>query len=129
MKFIDRNGLIYLPITLNYDGQIYVINDCILDTGSAGTVIDIDLISFNYKIPAVLKRLQGIGGHQDVVAQKVNFVKIETICLENILVEFADIHNSFGIKGILGTNLLQYLDLYLNFKKQNIEFTLVNSDC
>ena len=83
MKIIERDGLIFLPITLKYGSKVYNINDCILDTGSAGTVIDIDLIQFNPKIPAVLKRLHGIGGHQDVVAQNVDFVRIDSICLKN----------------------------------------------
>jgi hypothetical protein len=123
MKIIERDGLIYLPITLKYDSKVYKINDCILDTGSAGTVIDIDFIQFNPKIPAVLKRLHGIGGHQDVVAQNVDFIKIDSIYLRNVLIEFGDINNSFGIKGILGTNLLKYMDFHLSFinKKLNLK--------
>ncbi|ETR68696.1 MAG: hypothetical protein OMM_10261 [Candidatus Magnetoglobus multicellularis str. Araruama] len=126
MKIIERDGLIYLPITLKYDSKVYKINDCILDTGSAGTVIDIDFIQFNPKIPAVLKRLHGIGGHQDVVAQNVDFIKIDSIYLRNVLIEFGDINNSFGIKGILGTNLLKYMDFHLSFINKTIEFKNIN---
>jgi hypothetical protein len=126
MKIIERDGLIYLPITLKYDSKVYKINDCILDTGFAGTVIDIDFIQFNPKIPAVLKRLHGIGGHQDVVAQNVDFIKIDSIYLRNVLIEFGDINNSFGIKGILGTNLLKYMDFHLSFINKTIEFKNIN---
>ncbi len=95
-----------------------------MDTGSAGTIIDVDLIPFNPKIPSILKRLHGIGGHQDVVAQPVDFIQIENCLLENILVEFGDIKNSYSINGILGTNLLRFMNLYLNFNQQEIEFFL-----
>ena len=85
MQFIEHDGLIFIPITLGYNSNIYQITDCILDTGSAGTIIDVDLIPFNHKIPSILKRLHGIGGHQDVVAQQVDFIKVENCRLENIL--------------------------------------------
>ena len=125
MQFIKHDGLIFIPITLGYDSKIYQITDCILDTGSAGTIIDVELIEFNSKIPGILKRLHGIGGHQDVVAQPVDFIQIENCRLENnILVEFGEIKNSYGIKGILGTHLLQFMSLYLNFNQQEIEFFL-----
>ncbi len=122
MQFVEHDGLIFIPITLGYNSKIYQITDCILDTGSAGTIIDIDLIPFNPKIPATLKRLHGIGGHQDVVAQHVDFIKIENCSLENILVEFGEIQNSYGIKGILGTNLLRFMNISLNFSQQKIDF-------
>ena len=124
MQFIEHDGLIFIPITLGYNSKSYQVTDCILDTGSAGTVIDIDLIGFNPKIPGILKRLHGIGGHQDVVAQQVDFIKIENCRLENILVEFGDLKNSYGINGILGTHLLRFMNLYLNFNQQKIEFFL-----
>jgi hypothetical protein len=124
MQFIEHDGLIFIPITLGYNSKNYQVTDCILDTGSAGTIIDVDLIPFNPKIPGILKRLHGIGGHQDVVAQYVDFIQIENCWLENILVEFGDIQNSYGIKGILGTNLLRFMSLYLNFNQQEIEFFL-----
>ncbi len=122
MRFIEHDGLIFIPITLGYDNNIYQISDCILDTGSAGTVIDTDLISFNHRIPGVLKRLNGIGGHQDVIAQYVDFIQIENCRLENIQIEFGDIENNFNINGILGTNLLRFMILHLNFNQQEIEF-------
>ena len=85
MQFIEHDGLIFIPITLGYNFNIYQVTDCILDTGSAGTIIDVDIIQFNPKIPGILKRLHGIGGHQDVVAQQVDFIKIENCRLDSNL--------------------------------------------
>ncbi len=76
MRFVEHKGLIFIPVTLGYDNSVCQISDCILDTGSAGTVIDTGLIPFNHKIPGVLKRLHGIGGHQDVVSQYADFIQI-----------------------------------------------------
>ena len=84
MRFIERDGLIFLPITLGYGGQVFQISDCILDTGSGGTVMDVDLIPFNAKLPGVLRRLYGIGGHPDVVAQEVDFIQIANCRIEDV---------------------------------------------
>jgi hypothetical protein len=43
MQFIEHDGLIFIPIILGYNSKNYQVTDCILDTGSAGTIIDIDL--------------------------------------------------------------------------------------
>ncbi len=47
MNFQWRQGLIWVDIDLEYDGKKYHITNCIVDTGSATTAIDIDLIKFN----------------------------------------------------------------------------------
>ena len=37
MKFAFRQGLIWIPIEIIYEGQAVKIQDCIVDTGSATT--------------------------------------------------------------------------------------------
>ncbi len=59
MTFEFRQGLIWVAVTLEYEGKSIDIDRCILDTGSATTAIDIDLISFNYQKPAIIRRLRG----------------------------------------------------------------------
>ncbi len=61
MIFDWKNGLIWISINIEYEGKNTKINNCILDTGSATTAIDIDLVDFNFQKFAVIKRLHGIG--------------------------------------------------------------------
>ena len=44
MNFNFRNGLIWVSIDIEYGGEDIKIDNCILDTGSATTAIDIDLL-------------------------------------------------------------------------------------
>ena len=111
MQFIEHDGLIFIPITLGYNSKSYQVTDCILNTGSAGTVIDVDLIPFNPKIPGILKRLHGLYGHQDVVAQQVDFIKIENFEKENILVEFGNLKNSLWHKGNFRHSFIRIYEL------------------
>ena len=77
MKFTFRQGLIWIPIEVVYEGQMVRIEDCIIDTGSATTAIDIDMIAFNFRKPAIIRRICGLGGGvQEVVAQAIELIKL-----------------------------------------------------
>ncbi|MBU0700063.1 protease [bacterium] len=65
MNFELNHGLIWITFELIYEGNSVVIDKCILDTGSAATAIDIDLVNFNYYKSATIKRLFGIGGGKE----------------------------------------------------------------
>jgi len=49
-----QNGLTWISINIEYEGKHTRINNCILDTGSATTAIDIDLVNFTSKVLCIL---------------------------------------------------------------------------
>ena len=107
MNFELKHGLIWITFELIYEGNSVVIDNCIVDTGSAATAIDIDLVNFNYGKSAIVKRLFGIGGGtQEVVSQNVGKVIIGGKELNNIEIEFGDIHAELGINGFVGNDIL-----------------------
>ena len=123
MNFNFRNGLIWVSIDIEYEGEDIKINNCILDTGSATTAIDIDLVEFNYKKPSFVKRLVGIGGGtQEVVNQEVEKITIDQISLENVEIEFGDIQADLGINGFIGTDVLRHFDINIKFTTQELYF-------
>jgi hypothetical protein len=124
MTFEFRNGLIWVAIALEYEGTSIDVDRCILDTGSATTAIDIDLIPFNYQKPAIIRRLRGLaGGTQEVVCQSIDRFCIDGIELSPVEVEFGDIASTLGIHGFIGNDILSRFDLTINFRQQ--EITLV----
>jgi hypothetical protein len=44
MRFDWKNGLIWIEIEILYAGQSIKIDNCIVDTGSVSTAIDIDFV-------------------------------------------------------------------------------------
>ncbi len=50
MNFAFKKGLLWIAVSVIYEGQRIEINDCIVDTGSATTATDIDLVPINYQI-------------------------------------------------------------------------------
>ncbi len=116
MKFDFKNGLIWVSINLEYEGKDKKIENCILDTGSATTALDIDLVEFNYRKSSTVKRLIGIGGGtQEVISQQVEKITIDQIPIENIEVEFGDIQADLGINGFIGNDTLKNFDISIKF--------------
>ena len=123
MNFDYRNGLIWISFVLEYDKKEVKIDNCILDTGSATTAIDIDLVDFNYRKSSIVRRLRGIGGGiQEVIEQEVDKIIIGDAQITNAKIEFGDIQEDMGINGFIGTNILNYFDIHMKFSKNEIEF-------
>ena len=71
----------------------------------------------------IVKRLFGIGGGtQEVVSQNVGKVIIDGKELNNIEIEFGDIHAELGINGFVGNDLLSRFSILIDYPKQEIQF-------
>ncbi|MDM8560761.1 hypothetical protein [Candidatus Parabeggiatoa sp. HSG14] len=126
MKFEWKQDLIWVNITIIYGGKIIIIPDCIIDTGSSSTMIDIDLVEFDYHKPALIKRLFGIGtGKQEVLCQPVDKIIIDEFEFEAVEIEFGAIKENLGINGFIGNNILSQFIFTINFKQKVVNFTLV----
>jgi hypothetical protein len=127
MKFEFYRGLIWIPISIEYQGKAVRIENCIVDTGSATTAIDIDLIDFDYRKPSVIKRLCGIGGgSQEVICQKISKFLMDKEELNDVEIEFGDIKSDFGINGFIGNDILKRFVFTIDFSKQKIDMINMN---
>ena len=125
MKFEWKDGLIWITFKLEYEGTVFSIDNCIVDTGSATTAVDIDLVDFNFRKPAILTRLFGIGGGtQEVITQKIDGLIIDKHELKGIEIEFGNLHSDLGINGFLGNDILSLFTITINYSKQKIEFKI-----
>ncbi len=123
MKFKFRDGLIWVSIELVYEGKSCTINNCIIDTGSGTTAVDIDFVEFNYRKPALVKRLLGIGGGtQEVVSQPVDKLKVGQVELKNIEIEFGDLQEELGINGFIGNDILSRFTITIDYSQEHIDF-------
>jgi predicted aspartyl protease len=122
MNFYWKKGLIWVDIELEYNGNKYQIENCIVDTGSASTAIDIDFIEFDYNQITQIKKLSGIGGIEEVMSQKVESLILGDIKINNLQIEFGNLQNSYGINGFIGTNILSQFQVNIDFSNQKINF-------
>lgn len=125
MKFKFRGGLIWIPVSLVYEGKQIRIDECILDTGSATTAFDINFVEFNYQKISFIRRLRGLGGgKQEVVCQQIDSLTIGNTKLNNIDIEFGDVEEGFGIQGFVGNDVLSRFRFTIDFQKQDVDMIL-----
>ena len=123
MKFKLQGGLLYLPVSIVHESQVELIG--IIDTGSAGTVVEIerfniDLLSRDARAVTMV----GVGGTQEAFAQKVSRITIGDSSVDNFELEFCDLKEDFGFEAIIGSDLLDKLGAVIDFKKREITFGL-----
>ena len=122
MIFEFKNGLIWISVTLEYEEKTFKIDQCILDTGSETTAIDIDCINFNYQKPSFIRRLYGLGGGlQEVICQRVSKIVIDDTELNDIEIEFGNLKSDFGINGFIGNDVLSRFTFTVNFINHDIK--------
>lgn len=118
MKIKHRYGLLLVDITLTFNGKSTVIENMVVDTGAARTLIsqdvveDIDLrVDLNDRIVTYF----GVGGKEHAFRKEVDKVQIDDFIVEKVEVDF----NDFGyddINGLLGLDLLMKAEFTIDLK-------------
>lgn len=123
IKFDLTKGLIILPVTFAYSKNITVKADALVDTGSAGTALDINLLTLDPTRRSDIVEISGIGGGQDVVIQEVDGIQFGDKSVSDFEVEFGDIASRFGFTAIIGSNLLDALGACVDYDKREIRLS------
>lgn len=79
MKLVLRDSLLFVPVTLIYRGVRLDIDDVLIDTGSATTLLSIDAVAPLGIYPEttdVLRRIRGVGGVEYVFSRRVDAIFI-----------------------------------------------------
>jgi hypothetical protein len=123
ISFHLKYGLLYISVALCHNDKELVLDNCIFDTGSGGTVFDIDEVS-KIDIQATpespLKRLKTVGGYQTVFIASLDQLRFGQECLKKVGVEVGNLHSKFGIQGIIGTDLMGHFDWRMRFSDQKL---------
>ncbi len=128
MNFLFKKGLIWVCVAVIYDGRVTTVENCVVDTGSATTAIDIDQIELNYSRPAKIRRLFGVGdGTQDVIVQNVDAFRIGVHNFKDVELEFGDLKGRFGIGGFIGNDILSRCNVNIDYTNQNLNLKSVTS--
>ncbi len=123
MKFEYREGLLYLPLTVSYNSEITL--NGIIDTGSAGTVVEVEDFSIELlSRDGCMVTMIGVGGIQEAFAQTVSQVSIGEFSVKNLEIEFSNLKEDFGFSAIIGSNLLDALQAVIDYSKREIHFSV-----
>jgi hypothetical protein len=122
VNFEIVGGLLYAELSVFYESEVKLL--AIIDTGSAGTAVDIDKFNINpHRLGSRLVEIVGVGGCQEVICQPISKLKIGGVEVINYEVQFCDLWNQFKFEAIIGSELLDHLGAIIDYTKREIVFT------
>ena len=124
MKLRYEHGLLFTDIGIEYNGKKLVVNDVIVDTGAAHTIIDPDVVhEIGIKAEADDKfiTMYGIGGEHYAYRKTICCIGIGEEKLSNVSLDFGIIDEEGFINGLLGLDVLIKLGININLDKLELE--------
>jgi len=109
MKIRLRDGLPYVAATLIYQGRQLLLNDVLLDTGSAGAIFSTDrllAIGLTYEPDDMVHRVRGVGGTEFVFTKHVDRLAVGELHISDFQIEVGGMDYGFDIDGIIGMDFL-----------------------
>ncbi|MDC3413883.1 retropepsin-like aspartic protease [Terrihalobacillus insolitus] len=124
MKIRHKFGLLLVDITLTFNGKSKLIENMVVDTGAARTLISQDIVEdvgLHVDLHDKIVTYFGVGGKEHAFRKQVDKIQINDFVVEQIKVDF----NDFGyddINGLLGLDLL--LKAGFNIDLLNLEMNM-----
>jgi hypothetical protein len=110
MKIRVQGGLAFVSVQLTQGEQSIILPNVVLDTGSAGTILQTDLVAqigVRLEPNDLISEVHGIGGVEFVVTKQVDLIGIDKLVTRDFTVEIGAMDYGFDFDGILGFDFLQ----------------------
>ncbi|MEZ4725972.1 MAG: aspartyl protease family protein [Caldilineaceae bacterium] len=104
-----QEGLPFVSVSLEFQGNQLDLHNCLLDTGSAGTIFSADqllLVGLQYEPNDAVHRIRGIGGAEFVFTKQVERLLLDMLVVTNFEIEVGAMDYGFPIDGIVGLDFL-----------------------
>jgi hypothetical protein len=98
-----KYGLPFVEVTICYRDKVLLLERVLLDTGSAGTIFNaevVDEIDVQVEPGDFLNKIRGVGGVEVVYSKLFDFVRIGETSLEGFEVEIGEMNYGMQIDGI-----------------------------
>ncbi|MGK5094560.1 retropepsin-like aspartic protease [Deltaproteobacteria bacterium TL4] len=109
MKIKIDEGLPFIAVNLIHRNKTITLKQILVDTGSAGTIFDIDELAKIDLLPEPedeIHTISGVGGSEFVVEKMIDQIALGTMRVENFPIEIGAVDYGLGIQGILGFDFL-----------------------
>lgn len=110
MNLSIRYGLPFVTAVVEYDGRKVELDNVLLDTGSAGTLFQVDrlmTIGLHMEPEDLIRRIRGVGGAEFVFSKWVGGLDVGGLRVDNFEVEVGAMDYGFELDGIVGLDFLQ----------------------
>lgn len=110
MKIIECYGLPFVAIDIEYRGQRLSLDNVLIDTGSASTLLNADVVRDIGIIPEkddIVETIRGVGGVEYVYTKIIDSIAIGEAVIQDFQVEIGSMDYGMDMQGIIGFNLLR----------------------
>ena len=123
MKIFIQDGLPFVTGVLIYGGKRLILENLLLDTGSASTILSTDQVQKVGLVPRPedpLHEIRGVGGVEIVFSRKVDYLVVGEFAVEHFDVEIGAMEYGIAIDGIIGLDFLTQMKAVLDFDRFEI---------
>ncbi|MNO15554.1 hypothetical protein D3C76_52200 [compost metagenome] len=110
MNITEIYGLPFVSMTVVFRGRELKLEKVLLDTGSASTLLNADIVQEINMIPEgndVVDIIRGVGGVEYVYTKYLDSIIVNEVKLKDFQVEIGKMDYGMEIDGILGFNFLK----------------------
>lgn len=123
MKIEMRDGLPYIVATIFHQGRQLALENILLDTGSAGTIIATEKIleiGVQYEPEDFVHRIRGVGGSEFVFTKQIDRLSIDNLQVNLFEIEVGALDYGFQIDGIVGMDFLTQIKAVIDLDQMEI---------
>lgn len=125
MKLEYRDGLLFTAIEIVYKGKSKVIENVVVDTGAAGSIISpdvVDELGIYAELNDKIMEYYGVGGSTHIAfIKKIDSIIIGNQRINNIDIDFGLIDQSGEINGLIGLDILMEVGAIIDLNELIIE--------
>lgn len=110
MKIIECYGLPLISMKIVFRGKELKLERVLLDTGSASTLLNADIVQEIAMVPEqndIVDMIRGVGGVEYVYTKSLDSIMVGVVSIKNFEVEIGSMDYGMEIDGILGFNFLK----------------------
>jgi len=125
MRLTLRDELPFTTVTLVHGGSSIEVPNVLVDTGSASTLMNADIVSELGIVPEPsdrLRTLRGVGGREVVFARRIDRIAVAGRGLDAFEIEIGGMDYGFDINGILGMDFLRAAQAVMNLGDLTLTF-------
>lgn len=124
IKIKELSELPFIEATVTFRGQSLKLENVLLDTGSAGTIFNVNkLEEIGVKPEAndVTQTIQGVGGLEFVYTKNIDQISIHNeIVIQNFNVELGSMDYGLEIDGIIGYDFMKEVGLIIDLQRLSL---------
>ena len=114
------NQLLFCKLDCKLNNEDLHLDNVLIDTGSATTLINADYINFDGT--DTVQEAYGIGGSEKILNKQFSDLQINEFTLNNISISVGDMDYGLNIDMLLGLDLLKSLNAIVNLDTMQLEF-------